>query len=127
MNFYLFTRIKFETYKTFFRSMFNQIFSIKQLKMGISQPNQKELLDKIFKLSNIEDGEVGFVIQIVLFSIALSDRYRIFKKERESMQEELLEIQKGQSEKLEVLVKERTQEITQKQEEIMTQNEELHQ
>ena len=72
--------------------------------MGISQPNQKELLDKIFKLSNIEDGEVGFVIQIVLFSIALSDRYRIFKKERESMQEELLEIQKGQSEKLEVLV-----------------------
>ena len=95
--------------------------------MGISQPNQKELLDKIFKLSNIEDGEVGFVIQIVLFSIALSDRYRIFKKERESMQEELLEIQKGQSEKLEVLVKERTQEITQKQEEIMTQNEELNQ
>ena len=72
-------------------------------------------------------GEVGFIIQIVLFSIALSDRYRIFKKERESMQEELLEIQKEQSEKLEVLVKERTQEITQKQEEILTQNEELHQ
>ncbi|PIY09454.1 MAG: hypothetical protein COZ18_07945 [Flexibacter sp. CG_4_10_14_3_um_filter_32_15] len=52
MNFYLFTRIKFETYKTFFRSMFNQIFSIKQLKMGISQPNQKELLNEIFNLSN---------------------------------------------------------------------------
>jgi serine phosphatase RsbU (regulator of sigma subunit) len=82
------------------------------------------LPDNIFVRNS---GEAGFILQIVLFSIALSDRYRIFKKERESMQEELLEIQKGQSEKLEVLVIERTQEITQKQEEILTQNEELHQ
>lgn len=72
-------------------------------------------------------SDIGFILQIVLFSVALSDRYRIFKKEKESMQKELLEMQQEQTEKLEVLVKERTQEITLKQEEILTQNEELHQ
>ena len=72
-------------------------------------------------------SDIGFILQIVLFSIALSDRYRIFKKEKESMQEQLLEIQQQQTEKLEILVKERTHEINLKSEEILTQNEELHQ
>lgn len=69
----------------------------------------------------------GFALETLLFALALGDRYRLIKQEKEFAQAENLRITRNQNRVLEDKVKERTEELKQKQEEILTQNEELRQ
>jgi serine phosphatase RsbU (regulator of sigma subunit) len=71
--------------------------------------------------------DVGAVFAVILISFALADRYRLIKRAQEVMQNEMLEMQKDANEKLEKKVKERTQQLQMKSDEILTQNEELQQ
>ncbi|EAY24630.1 7TM diverse intracellular signaling domain-containing protein [Microscilla marina] len=72
-------------------------------------------------------GEMGGIFAVVLLSLALADRYRLIKQEKEDAQDEMLEMQKDVNDKLEQKVQERTQQLQAKSDEVMTQNEELHQ
>ncbi|WP_299465891.1 7TM diverse intracellular signaling domain-containing protein [uncultured Microscilla sp.] len=72
-------------------------------------------------------GEMGGIIAVVLLSLALADRYRLLKQEKEVAQGKMLEMQKDVNDKLEQKVRERTQQLQAKSDEVMTQNEELHQ
>ncbi|EAY29597.1 7TM diverse intracellular signaling domain-containing protein [Microscilla marina] len=71
--------------------------------------------------------EVSLVVAIILLSLALADRYRQYKREKEQVSNRILELQSQTNEYLETKVKERTRELHKKGEEIATQNEELKQ
>ena len=61
--------------------------------------------------------EIGTVIEMTLLSLALSEKYRMFKKEKENAQAELIQIQKTTNEELERKIERRTEKINlQKQE-----------
>lgn len=77
---------------------------------------------------------IGSFIEVIFLSIALADKIRIFRVEKEKAQAEVVASVKEneriileQNQNLESKVQERTQELQQKQEEIMSQNEELQQ
>jgi two-component system, sensor histidine kinase LadS len=62
--------------------------------------------------------EIGSVLEVLLLSLALADKYRLLKIEKEKAQEEALAMQKNINERLEVMVKERTREIERQKEDI---------
>ena len=70
--------------------------------------------------------DLGFVLAVLLLSLALVDGYRYEKKTKETAQQQMLEMQQGINEKLEAKVQERTRQLKEKTNEILTQNEELH-
>ncbi len=71
-------------------------------------------------------AEIGSVLEVMLLSLALSDRYRTMKKEKEALQEKNLRIQQKHNEELEKKVKERTQKLSETNEELNQINEELN-
>ncbi len=77
---------------------------------------------------------IGSFLEVIFLSIALADKIRIFRVEKEKAQLQVVASVKEneriileQNQNLESKVLERTQELQQKQEEIMSQNEELQQ
>jgi serine phosphatase RsbU (regulator of sigma subunit) len=72
-------------------------------------------------------AEVGSALEVVLLSLALSDRYRMFKKEKEEAQKQALLITERAKEELEEKVKQRTKEIHEKNEELIASEEEIRQ
>ena len=78
-----------------------------------------------FLTKNVRD--IGGAVAVVLLSLALSERYKQIKKEKEATQMKMLDMQKEANEQLEQKVQERTQELQIKNQEVLTQNEELHQ
>ncbi|WP_299455704.1 7TM diverse intracellular signaling domain-containing protein [uncultured Microscilla sp.] len=69
--------------------------------------------------------EVGSAIEIVLLSLALADRYRILRLEKEAATRKALDVQKRATEELEVKVQERTYALQEANEEIKTINSSL--
>ncbi|MCC5945539.1 MAG: PAS domain-containing protein [Bernardetiaceae bacterium] len=70
---------------------------------------------------------VGSLCEVVLLGLALSDRYQLFKKEKEDAQALALEIAQKAKDELELKVKQRTREISEKNEELITSEEEIRQ
>ncbi len=71
--------------------------------------------------------EVGATLEVLLLSLALADRYKRMRVERENAQKEALRIQKEANENLESKVLERTHELRNANEELNQINEELSQ
>ncbi|MCU0445476.1 MAG: SpoIIE family protein phosphatase [Microscillaceae bacterium] len=78
--------------------------------------------------------KIGAMCEVFLLSLALSDKYNLFRKEKEEAQAESLRIQKEANETLEQKVQERTQqlkvandEITQQRDNLIELNEEIQQ
>lgn len=69
----------------------------------------------------------GYALETLFFALALGDRLNTLRKDKESAQNKNIKLIATQNERLELKVKERTQELQVKQEEILTQNEELRQ
>ncbi|HAS40203.1 MAG TPA: serine/threonine protein kinase [Microscillaceae bacterium] len=72
-------------------------------------------------------SRISLVLAVMLLSRALAERYRQYKREKENVQQKILDMQLDANEKLEKKVVERTREIQFKSDEILTQNEELQQ
>jgi len=72
-------------------------------------------------------ARISLVLAVMLLSQALADRYRQYKREKEKVQQKMLDMQVNANEKLEKKVLERTREIQLKSDEILSQNEELQQ
>ena len=70
---------------------------------------------------------LGFGIEIILFSMALSDRLKRLRRENDQVQAKNLALIQEHSESLEVKVKEKTKELQDAYEEIQASNEELRQ
>ncbi|MBT32418.1 MAG: serine/threonine protein phosphatase [Thalassobius sp.] len=71
-------------------------------------------------------AEIGSAMEVMLLSLALSDRYRIIKQEKEELQEKNLRIQQKHNEELEKKVQERTIKLSEANEELNQINEELN-
>jgi serine phosphatase RsbU (regulator of sigma subunit) len=69
--------------------------------------------------------EIGSALEALLLSIALGDRYRIYRRESEDAVKKNLEIQQKANEELEGKVQERTSELREAVEELNQTNEEL--
>jgi serine phosphatase RsbU (regulator of sigma subunit) len=69
--------------------------------------------------------EFGSVLEVLLLSFALSDKYRLIRVENEQVQYENLRVQKEANETLETKVKYRTQELLETNEEMNQINEEM--
>jgi two-component system, sensor histidine kinase LadS len=70
--------------------------------------------------------EVGSALEVVLLSLALADRYRRLRKEKEQAQLQALAVQKEANDNLEKKVIERTIQLKETNEELLQTNEELH-
>lgn len=57
--------------------------------------------------------EIGAVLETTIIAIALGDRYRRYKEEKEEIQLQALQVQQEANEQLELKVKERTEELQQ--------------
>lgn len=57
--------------------------------------------------------EIGAVLETTIIAIALGDRYRRYKEEKEEIQLQALQVQQEANERLELKVKERTEELQQ--------------
>ena len=71
-------------------------------------------------------AEIGSVLEVILLSMALSDRYRIIRKEKAALQAKNLLIQQKHNEELEKKVQERTLKLSETNEELNQINEELN-
>lgn len=69
--------------------------------------------------------EIGNSLEVILLALALGDKYRIYRLEREKAQNELLEVQREANENLERKVEERTRQLSEANEELNQVNEEL--
>ncbi|OJJ19042.1 hypothetical protein BKI52_19680 [marine bacterium AO1-C] len=69
--------------------------------------------------------EIGSALEVILLSLALADKYRILRIEKEKATYQALMIQQKANEELEEKVKDRTREIQNQKEEIIQQAEEL--
>jgi serine phosphatase RsbU (regulator of sigma subunit) len=69
--------------------------------------------------------EIGNVMEVILLSLALGDKYSLMRREKAAAQAEALRIQKEANETLEQRVKERTQELAEANEELNNTIEEL--
>ena len=69
--------------------------------------------------------QIGAVLESVLFSIALSQRYKILQNEKESAQEENLRLIRDANETLQRAVRERTAELNEKNADLESANEEI--
>lgn len=76
-------------------------------------------------LITTHSAEIGSVIEVILLSLALSDRYRIIKREKAELVQRNLEIQQKNNEELEGKVRARTAALTETNEELQQVNEEL--
>ncbi len=72
-------------------------------------------------------GEIGASLEVLFLSFALSDRYNIYKTQKEATQKTFLEMEKNAKETLEKKVTERTKELQQANNELATLNQEIHQ
>ncbi|MCC5944470.1 MAG: PAS domain S-box protein [Bernardetiaceae bacterium] len=72
-------------------------------------------------------AEIGSAIEVVLLSLALSDRYRMYRKEKEEAQQRALDIAEKAKNELEQKVKARTREISEKNEDLVASEEEIRQ
>ena len=70
-------------------------------------------------------AEIGSALEVILISMALADRYRIIKKEKEVATKRALELEQRNNQELELKVKERTIELNESNEELAQMNEEL--
>jgi two-component system, sensor histidine kinase LadS len=70
-------------------------------------------------------AEIGGMLEIMLLSFALSDKYSIYRREREKAQKELLQMQQEQNAQLERKVEDRTVALNENNEELRQINEEL--
>lgn len=70
--------------------------------------------------------EVGTALQVILLSLALSERYRVIKMEKEALALKNLEIQQKHTAELEGKVQQRTLDLTEANSEIIATNEELN-
>ncbi|AFM05713.1 serine phosphatase RsbU, regulator of sigma subunit [Bernardetia litoralis DSM 6794] len=70
-------------------------------------------------------AEIGSALEVILISIALADRYRIIKKEKEIATEKALKLEQRNIQELEEKVKERTIKLNDSNEELSQINEEL--
>lgn len=70
-------------------------------------------------------AEVGSLLEIVLLSFALADRYRVIRQEKEAATRHALEVQEKANRELEGKVKERTAALQDRNEELNQMNEEL--
>ncbi len=73
----------------------------------------------------LNSAEIGGMLEIMLLSFALSDKYSIYRREREKAQKELLLVQQEQNAELERKVEERTVALNENNEELRQLNEEL--
>jgi len=71
-------------------------------------------------------AEIGSGVEVVLISLALAERYRQYRKEKEAATKRALEIQEEANKNLDRKVKERTVELQEANEELNQVNEELH-
>jgi two-component system, sensor histidine kinase LadS len=85
-------------------------------------------------LFTANSGEIGSILEILFLSLALGDRYNLYKKEKESTQKEMLALQKAANVTLEQKVAERTlqlqdtnNQLNNKNAELLTLNEEINQ
>ncbi|MDW7694014.1 sensor histidine kinase [Flammeovirgaceae bacterium SG7u.111] len=85
-----------------------------------------------FFMEGLGYGQVGVVLEVMVFSLGLGYRMRITKGQKEQAQKELIiklmeieELQSKANKELEEKVTERTQELSEKQEELERQNEEI--
>lgn len=69
--------------------------------------------------------EFGSALEVILLAIALTDRYRVIRQEREEAIEKALRTEQGAAEKMERKVKERTRELSAANQELNQMNEEL--
>ncbi|MEH0156338.1 7TM diverse intracellular signaling domain-containing protein [Limibacter armeniacum] len=70
---------------------------------------------------------IGNIIQVAFLSMALGDRYRIYREEHKHAIQERIRVEKEAKETLEAKVQERTEELAQRNEEILSQSEKLRQ
>ena len=70
-------------------------------------------------------AELGSALEVIILAIALSDRYRLYKRQQEEAQKSLIELQQTTNEQLEVQVQERTAKLLETNEELQQVNEEL--
>jgi serine phosphatase RsbU (regulator of sigma subunit) len=70
-------------------------------------------------------AEAGVMFEVFLLSLALGDRYRILRKEKEDAVNRIIEVQKQANEELEQKVRERTQQYLEANEELKQTVEEL--
>jgi serine phosphatase RsbU (regulator of sigma subunit) len=71
-------------------------------------------------------AEIGSGVEVVLISLALAERYRQYRKEKEAATKHALEVQEEANRTLDKKVKERTVELQEANEELNQVNEELH-
>lgn len=71
-------------------------------------------------------AEIGSLLEVTLLSLALSDRYRIIRKERQSLLMSNTALLQGQNEKLEKQVNERTAQLSRANQSLLQRNDELH-
>jgi serine phosphatase RsbU (regulator of sigma subunit) len=69
--------------------------------------------------------EIGSALEVTLLSIALAERYRIIKREKEIATKKALKLEQQTSQELEVKVNERTQKLNESNEELAQINEEM--
>lgn len=70
-------------------------------------------------------ANIGSALEVILISIALADRYRIIRKEKDLATQKALSLETQSKEELETKVKERTQKLNESNEELAQINEEL--
>ncbi|WP_338762846.1 7TM diverse intracellular signaling domain-containing protein [Bernardetia sp. ABR2-2B] len=72
-------------------------------------------------------GEIGASLEVLFLSFALSDRYNLYRKQKEATQKELITVEKEAKETLELKVQKRTSQLQKVNKELTTLNEETHQ
>lgn len=70
-------------------------------------------------------ANIGSALEVILISIALADRYRIIRKEKDLATKKAFNLEKQSKEELETKVQERTQKLNESNEELAQINEEL--
>ncbi|MFN6944985.1 MAG: 7TM diverse intracellular signaling domain-containing protein [Cytophagaceae bacterium] len=82
--------------------------------------NTKGLIDRNFIAAH--SIELGNLLELILFSLALSDKYTLLRKEKEHTQVELIKLQSLTNKELEKTVEERTEQIRQQNLELKKSN-----
>jgi serine phosphatase RsbU (regulator of sigma subunit) len=70
-------------------------------------------------------ANIGSALEVILISIALADRYRIIRKEKDLATQKALSLETQSKQELEIKVRERTQKLNESNEELSQINEEL--
>ena len=73
----------------------------------------------------INAGEIGSSLEVLFLAFALSDRYNIYRKEKDLAQDQIIKMEKSAKEVLEKSVKRRTKQLQKANDELATLNEEI--